>query len=664
MERLIKIIATITFVALSLFTNAWAIALCTCLLLSLAYFKKSIRWQLIILLPIFSATTSFVGGSTIGVIIGLIEIYLVKFLCGETCFNHTKDWGFWLLSSIGAYLYLPYILIIPLVTLVISMPTPTIVIKPLKHRILGLTIALSLLLASHLFCWCGFTMQRKRAYLQKGVWAQATVPYSLENLRNASSYSYSEFVQIMNADTISTLSDLSQYNELWIITPTTPFSDTEIQTLKKWVASGGNLILVSDHTDLYGHARCINQIATVFNCKVHYSATFDKRNNQIFRNAYAAPVDIKTGANMSGYVFPMLSTWEWEEDAYYSNANFFGPLAISGDDSFGDKLLLGQKSYGLGQVSFLQDSTIFSNFAVYQPYIVDLAKCLSCHSFLARLYALLPMLLLLALYLIVTSQTRWVALFVLFMPYCYPFYNTMDAYYGTNPQRWSGNPNFILEDRCPYTNISTAYSLASLSNRKPLWINDIDISMSDVIWVDTVPPPNKDWRWIKLEDKHYAFQQSGTAWDSLYVLMDVPFIKTWSDINSNYKLLSANSVFSDRVMNDWWYNDGISTARRLRIKAWLAWLDKSELDIPPVLYDSSKFTTEIFDAIIHIEKKAPIMVRLPRPKVSDEEEVYLGNGISAVTIIHGDTLSLLGKASFAENINSPKLWAIDYLPNM
>ena len=68
------------------------------------------------------------------------------------------------------------------------------------------------------------------------------------------------------------------------------------------------------------------------------------------------------------------------------------------DDIFGNKVLLGQMSYGLGQVGFLQDSTIFSNFAVYQPYVLDLVKILSSHSLLSRLMFLIPFLIVLSVH--------------------------------------------------------------------------------------------------------------------------------------------------------------------------------------------------------------------------------------------------------------------------
>ena len=182
----------------------------------------------------------------------------------------------------------------------------------------------------------------KRAYLLHGVWADPCTEYDISNLNNASGYSYSEFVKLIDAQVIFDLNKIDNYNELWIVTPTKPFSSTELSIIKKWVRNGGNLIVVSDHTDLYGHARCANQIAMLFGCKIHNSATFDSHNRLFFRSAFYSLVNIKTGTNISGLLFPMVAAWMWEEDAYYANNNFFGPLAPSGDDVFGEKTLAGQ----------------------------------------------------------------------------------------------------------------------------------------------------------------------------------------------------------------------------------------------------------------------------------------------------------------------------------
>ena len=399
MERYYKIIGIFIFSTIALYSNAWAYVIGFAFLTQIFNIWEKGKYVMI-LVPLTFTLIASVGEAYTWMSLGIFATYIVRCLIADNCYNSTRIWVLFSLMFIGTIIYTPYLMILPLVLLCVTIPTINISLSTSKNKyILSIVVILSLV-CGIVYSSLGYGTEKSRAYLHKGVWARADVPYRADDLRNASCYSYSEFVKLIKADTISQLNNLSKYNELWIITPTIPFSKEEISLLKMWVAKGGNLILVSDHTDLYGHARCVNQMAQVFGCHINYSATFDKNDKQVFNNSYLKPFDIKTGTNMKGMVFPSLVAWMWEEDAYYANSNFFGPLAISGDDSYGEKLLLGQISYGLGQVSFLQDSTIFSNFAVYQPYVMDMARFLSDHSFLARLMFLFPIYILLIMNLV------------------------------------------------------------------------------------------------------------------------------------------------------------------------------------------------------------------------------------------------------------------------
>ena len=659
MERFIKIAGIGIYMVVALCSNAWAIVLGFAFLVQLACFWKR-GFYVLLFVPLAFTLMASVGGAYLWVFMGGFAIYLIRCFCGDDCFNESKLWMFFLLMLIGTLLYTPYIIIVPFVFLNITFPIYK-GFKPLKsgHGILSFIIIFTIIIA-FAYSGYGFGEGKQRAYLQKGVWAKSDIPYELDNLRNASCYSYSEFTILIKADTISQLQNLSKYNELWIITPTTPFTAKEITSLKEWVKKGGNLILVSDHTDLYGHARCVNQLANVFGCHINYSATFDRNDKQVFKNAFLQPSDVKTGTNMKGLAFPLLAAWMWEEDAYYANQNFFGPLAISGDDSYGNKLLIGQVAYGLGQVSFFQDSTVFSNFAVYQPFVMDVARLLSSHSVIARLFSLLPFLILLTSVASAYEKKRIMVLFALLMILCIPYYDSEKFNYGSNPQIWTGNPTFVQENGCPHTKISTIYSLSPLSKRKPLWISNVPSQIDDVIWVDSICPPNSNWRWIKVEDIHYIRQTTNNPMDSLYQILDAPYIESWEGVSHDFKRLDVNPIFNDRVMNDWWYNDGITKNRYARIHAWINWLNKSDEKVSTIIYEENEFTKERCKALVRIEDKNPIWMHLPKPTVPNGTEIYLGNGITGYVVQRGDTVSIFGKGQYCENFGGPGIWAIDY----
>lgn len=659
MERFIRLIFIVLFCVGTLLSNAWAIALAIALLLQILYYFFP-RYNYILILPIYCTLVAFIGNSFVWTCLFLSAIYVMRIIENDNVFNKSKIWVVSLLSSFVVYWYMPYLLVTLLILLLMTLPVPVFVKKEGNNKYVNFC-CLGIVLFSIGFCLYGLHREKHRAYLHKGIWAQARTKYELSNLKNASCYSYTEFVDIISADTISSISEIEAYNELWIITPTTPFTRNEIDKLKNWVARGGNLIMVSDHTDLYGHARCVNQLANEFGCSVNYSATFDKHDKQVFKSAWMQPLDIKTGTNINGMLFPALSAWLWEEDAYYGEDNFFGPLAISGDDSFGNKILLGQKAFGLGQVGFLQDSTIFSNFAVYQPYVLDLVKILSSHSSLARLMFLFPFLLVLSVVSLYYGNRRYLAVIVLYATLCFPLCDAGELNYGKNPQVWTGNSDFVRESGCAYTNISTAYSLASLSSRNPLWVDNVDENLTDVIWVDSVPPPNSKWRWVKVEDVHLDRIVSNSPWEDFYKSMGAPYLKYWDNIYDNYNFIKMNALFADKVMNDWWYNDGITRNRQARINAWINWLNMSNSDIETVKYDDSLFSDSLCTAFVRIEKQEPIQMKLPKPAVEDNREIYLGNGISGYIIHKGEKISIFGKCQYSEIFDGPQIWAIEYL---
>ena len=114
-------------------------------------------------------------------------------------------------------------------------------------------------------------------------------------------------------------------------------------------------------------------------------------------------------------------------------------------------------------------------------------------------------------------------------------------------------------------------------------------------------------------------------------------------------------------MNDWWYNDGITRNRQARINAWINWLNKSKAVNNPVKYDKTLFSDSVCSAIVWIEKQEPIKMKLPKPVVNGNMEIYLGNGISGYVIHKEDKISIFGKGQYSENFDGPQIWAIDYI---
>jgi hypothetical protein len=539
----------------------------------------------------------------------------------------------------------------------LTIPIYKIEVLDIKQKHIPYIILVILLFASIIYV-VHDSNKGERAYLHHGVWANSTYQYHVDSLQSKGSYSYSELVKLLMADTISSLDIevLEKYTELWIITPTKPFIKEELEHLKEWVFKGGKLIVSSDHTDLFGHARCCNQIASLFNCKIGISATYDADNRQYFRDSKGDYYLFKTGTSFSGFAFPMWSTWLWEEDAYYMENNFFGPLSPSGDDLFSIKIMLAQVPYGLGEVSFIQDSTIFANFCLFQPGTLDLIKQLSSHSFIAKLYLILIVFFFLLICAELFGCVKAIAFITIFCPLLF-LKQDKEIYLGEHVQLWSGNKDFVIENNCPYATIATAYSLSPLSGLVPIWTSPHDTTQSSVIWVDSIPPPNENWRWIKVSDYHPTPIAPFSRFDSLYMYLGIQFIDT-NYTNETFTLLNMNGKFNDAVMNDWWYDSGILKNRDYRIKKWLMWLKEDSAFYDSKIYFSD-FTDTVYDAILRIDKQEPILLKLPKPLAIDGE-VYFGNGVAGKIINRNNKISILGLQQFQENYYSPNIWAIDY----
>lgn len=657
MGKFTKIALYSFWIVVLYYTNLWVYGIGCCFLLSLINIKFNSNF-IKLLLPITISLMLFTTSSYTLFFITIISTYLYRCILKDDKYNGSAIYQSFILLTCGLLYLNPVFSVYPILMLLLTVPTFSIGNRIIKSRYVFTSIFIIFALTTCIYISYD-NKDSKRAYLHHGVWANGTYEYNADSLKSKVSYSYSELIDMLDAEIISTLSSktLSDYSELWIVTPTKPFTKEELEVIKEWVFEGGNLIVSSDHTDLFGHARCCNQIASLFNCEINMSATYDSHNEQFFRDSKGDEYIYKTGTNFRGFAFPMWCSWLWEEDAYYMENNFFGPLSPSGDDLYSDKVLLAQVPYGLGQISFIQDSTIFANFCLYQPNTLNLVRLLSSHSFLCRLYIVLIGFMLLVIIAEYWGYKKCICFVVVYLPFLFMTEPNKAINSTCEIQYWTGNKNFVMENGCPYATISTAYSLASLSENKPVWVENCNVKCSDVIWVDSVPPPNPNWRWIKIRDYHPQFINKENPFNELYSYLGVQHID--NDFGKDdFNMIDVNSKFNDAVMNDWWYDSGILENRKYKINQWIAWLNKDSTFYDKKVFYST-FTDSIYDATLHIDKKEPILLRIPKP-TKNEGEVYFGNGVCGKIINKEGKISILGLKQYQENIYAPKFWALDY----
>lgn len=201
--------------------------------------------------------------------------------------------------------------------------------------------------------------------IDAGVWAkEKNELFGAEALATQFQYDYHQFVASENATWIKPNNDFSGFDELVLCTPTEPFDDDFSNRLCKWISRGGRLLVVADHTNLFGHQTVLERILSKFKIGLRPDAVYDTvANGGTYTNWFNTIAGL-TPCSISKGVVSRLSATGWSERPDYTKTSFFGDLDPSNDDRWGNYTVLGSRRVGLGEISVFSDSTFFANFAV------------------------------------------------------------------------------------------------------------------------------------------------------------------------------------------------------------------------------------------------------------------------------------------------------------
>lgn len=668
MEQISKIIL-ITFLCMILaIFQYWSIALIIAIVcLGLSMIKR--LNGLIHVLPIVCYLFAYVVHDYVLMAVWLFLLYASRLLVKDKSLQGLKNGLCLFLIIIATHIILPQITVIAVILWIFTLPICNFSQYKLSNKLIVIACSLITII------WLGLTYftyymnhnKRECAYMNHGVWCKPYPEYKLEGLSNSSAYSYSELCKILDADILNSMQAINQYNELWIMTPTKPFTDAEMKEIRKWVRNGGHLIVGTDHTDLYGHARVANALLKNFGCKVSYASVFETNKSSYFANALSNLCPLKTPNSIDKmtFGFPLLSIFAWKERAYYSNDNFFGPMAANGNNTFDIQNIVSTRHYGLGRVTIVADTTFCANFAVYQPYVRDFIEFIVSYHVEAIIILILPLLYLLII--LVGNENKFinVSVCLCLIPLSVSSLNSRKIVQDANVQIWTGDRTFVSENICPFACVSTAYSLSALSGKVPYWKDDVDENIEDVIWVDSVPPKNPKWRWLHITDNHQGFYEDGSyckEFDVLYKNIGALKVCSYEPAFYDFREIKPECIFNDAVMNDWWYgNFGLSEIRKQRITAWIHWLQKDKTYPPYTSFNRSQFTEELHPAILKIKGSSPVRIELPRP-IDTKEEVNFGCGIVGKIIQQSkDTTKIIGLHEFSENWDCPQIWTLTFV---
>ncbi len=174
---------------------------------------------------------------------------------------------------------------------------------------------------------------------------------------------------------------LRNFDCLVLKVPTLDYEPEEIEAIKRFVERGGGLLLIGEHTDVFGTGRHLNSVAREFGFQFRHDCLFGIAS--VFDQAYEPPatphpiVQYMPRLNFatSGSIDPgsssgraaIRSTGLWSLPADYHADNYYPQVEWRPDMRYGAFVQLWSTRHGEGRVAAFADSTILSNFSAFQP---------------------------------------------------------------------------------------------------------------------------------------------------------------------------------------------------------------------------------------------------------------------------------------------------------
>ena len=221
-------------------------------------------------------------------------------------------------------------------------------------------------------------------------WEPTTEPYGTQVYGEAGSYNYAaayafcgqfyEMSRLLESDPI-TDDRLDRCDVLIIKTPTARYTPEEVAAVVGYVEHGGSLLMVGDHTNVFNMNTYLNDISR------HFGFTF--RNDLLFRVGtpyrqtyrgsvvrhpvvqylppmnFAVSCSIDPGLSWGDMV--IRSTGLWNLPPAYHESNYHPQAEYRANMQYGAWCQLWSTRFGDGRVLAFADSTLFSNFCVFQP---------------------------------------------------------------------------------------------------------------------------------------------------------------------------------------------------------------------------------------------------------------------------------------------------------
>lgn len=229
-------------------------------------------------------------------------------------------------------------------------------------------------------------------------WEPTTQPYDTRRFGHDSGYNYAavydylsqhfETSRLLESERIDN-DALAGHDVLVIKIPTARYSTKEVDAVERFVARGGGLLLVGDHTNVFKSGTYLNDVARRFGFTFRHDLLFgtgESPYDQLYVRPrvphpivqhlpptdFAVSCSIDPGRSWGRAVVAESGLWSLPPEYHIENYHPFPQHRP--EMRYGTFIQLWSTRHGKGRVLAFGDSTIFSNFCTFQPGKAELIR--------------------------------------------------------------------------------------------------------------------------------------------------------------------------------------------------------------------------------------------------------------------------------------------------